>query len=39
LIEGRADPSISMPHGAMDPVPSKDIATIKQWIAQGAKNN
>lgn len=39
LMEGRADPSISMPHGAMDPVPSNDIATIKQWIAQGAKNN
>lgn len=39
LMEGRADPSISMPHGAMDPVPSMDIATIKKWIAQGAKNN
>ena len=39
LMEGRADPSISMPHGAMDPVPASDIATIKLWIAQGAKNN
>ena len=39
LMEGRADPSISMPHGSMDPVPATDIATIKQWIAQGAKNN
>ena len=39
LMEGRADPSISMPHGAMDPVPSNDIATIKLWVAQGAKNN
>jgi len=39
LMEGRADPSISMPHGSMDPVPAQDIVTIKQWIAQGAKNN
>lgn len=39
LMEGRADPSISMPHGSMDPVPAADIATIKRWIAQGAKNN
>ncbi len=39
LMEGRADPSISMPHGNMDPVPAADIATIKRWIAQGAKNN
>lgn len=39
LMEGRADPSISMPHGSMEPVPATDIATIKQWIAQGAKNN
>lgn len=39
LMEGRADPSISMPHGSMDPVPASDIATIKRWIAQGAKNN
>ncbi|MEE4294577.1 MAG: c-type cytochrome domain-containing protein [Xanthomonadales bacterium] len=39
LMEGRADPSISMPHGKMEPVASKDIELIKQWIAQGAKNN
>lgn len=39
LMEGRADPSISMPHGAMDPVPASNIATIKLWVAQGAKNN
>ena len=39
LMEGRADPSISMPHGAMNPVPSNDIATIKHWIAHGAENN
>ena len=39
LMEGRADPSISMPHGEQKPVPKKDIETIKTWIDQGAKNN
>jgi len=39
LMEGRADPSISMPHGAMKPVDKADIETIRTWIDQGAKNN
>jgi len=39
LMEGRADPSISMPHGAMKPVGKADIETIRTWIDQGAKNN
>lgn len=39
LMEGRADPSISMPHGSMDKVASKDIKTIRLWIDQGANNN
>ena len=39
LMEGRADPSIRMPHGQNDPVPKKDIQTIRTWIGQGAKNN
>jgi mono/diheme cytochrome c family protein len=39
LMEGRADPSISMPHGQRDPVPKQDIATIRAWIEQGARNN
>lgn len=39
LMEGRADPSISMPHGAMKPVAKADIETIRVWIDQGAKNN
>ena len=39
LMEGRADPSISMPHGQRDPVPDADIAAIRAWIAQGARNN
>lgn len=39
LMEGRADPSISMPHGSMKPVRKADIQTIRRWIDQGAKNN
>jgi len=39
LMEGRADPSISMPHGDRKPVPKQDIRTIRKWIDQGAKNN
>jgi len=39
LIEGRADPSISMPHGERKPIAKKDIQTIRLWIEQGAKNN
>lgn len=39
LMEGRADPSISMPHGQRDPVPKPDIQTIRVWIEQGAGNN
>ena len=39
LMEGRADPSISMPHGSMDSVPSEQIALVKKWIAEGARNN
>jgi len=39
LMEGRADPSISMPHGSMKPMPQPDIETIRLWIDQGARNN
>ena len=39
LMEGRADPSISMPHGAMDPISKTHIETIRVWIDQGANNN
>ncbi len=39
LMEGRADPAISMPHGDMKPVPQQQIDTIRRWIEQGAKNN
>ena len=39
LMEGRADPSISMPHGQQEPVSAEDINTVRLWIKQGAKNN
>jgi hypothetical protein len=39
LMEGRADPSISMPHGRVEPVSKADIDTIRRWIDQGAKEN
>jgi hypothetical protein len=39
LIEGRADPSISMPHGQQKSIAEQDIQTIRLWIEQGAKNN
>ena len=39
LMEGRADPSISMPHGSMDPVRKADIDILRLWVDQGAKNN
>lgn len=39
LMEGRADPSISMPHGGLDKVPQSEIDLIRTWIDQGAKKN
>ena len=39
LMEGRADPSINMPHGQRPPVPKQDVETIRLWIEQGANNN
>lgn len=38
LVEGRANPTIRMPHGR-EPLSDKEIKTIKEWIDQGAKNN
>ncbi|MEW5757012.1 MAG: c-type cytochrome domain-containing protein [Pseudomonadota bacterium] len=38
LIEGRADPSLKMPHGDKS-LSQAQIDTIKRWIDQGAKNN
>lgn len=39
LVEGRADPSLAMPHGARDKLNATEIGIIKRWIDQGAKNN
>jgi len=39
LIEGRADPSLRMPHGDAKPLERADIETIRRWVEQGAKNN
>jgi hypothetical protein len=39
LMEGRADPSIAMPHGKVERVPKRDIDTIRRWIDQGARDN
>jgi uncharacterized membrane protein len=39
LVEGRGDPSIKMPHGAKDGLTDQEIAIIRTWIDQGAKNN
>jgi uncharacterized membrane protein len=39
LIEGRADPSLKMPHGDAKPLSAEDIATVRKWVEQGAKNN
>jgi hypothetical protein len=38
LVEGRAHPSLRMPHGRPK-LPDKDIQLLKTWVAQGAKNN
>lgn len=39
LIEGRADPSLKMPHGGAAPLTETEIKTIRAWVQQGAKNN
>jgi len=39
LMEGRADPSISMPHGQQKSISKADIQTIRLWVEQGARNN
>jgi len=38
LVEGRADPSIKMPHGKAS-MPQDKIDVLKKWVEQGAKNN
>lgn len=38
LVEGRADPSIRMPHGK-EPLSDEELETLKLWVDQGAMNN
>jgi hypothetical protein len=38
LVEGRADPSIRMPHGDAA-LPAAEQKILRDWVAQGAKNN
>jgi hypothetical protein len=38
LVEGRADPSIQMPHGKK-PLSKQEIQTLKTWVDEGAKDN
>ena len=38
LIEGRADESLRMPHDEDEPLSEQDIATLRLWVKQGAKN-
>lgn len=40
LAEGRpgVDPSIQMPHGKVK-LPEAELAMLRQWVDQGAKNN
>ncbi len=39
LMEGRADPSIKMPHGKPVGATQEELDTIRLWIDQGAQNN
>ena len=39
LVEGRADPSLKMPHGGKNPLTSAQTKKIRMWIDQGALQN
>jgi hypothetical protein len=39
LMEGRADPSIKMPHGQSVGASKAEIETLRLWIDQGARDN
>lgn len=38
LVEGRADPSIRMPHGR-GTLTDREIEILRVWVQEGAKNN
>lgn len=39
LVEGRADPSINMPHGGRPALSKTQTQKLRQWINEGALNN
>lgn len=39
LMEGRADPSIKMPHGKAATANQTELETVRLWIEQGARDN
>lgn len=39
LVEGKADPSINMPHGSRPPLSKDEVEKIRRWIDAGANNN
>ena len=39
LVEGRADPSLKMPHGSNDPLTAEQTKMLRIWIDQGALQN
>lgn len=39
LVEGRADPTLKMPHGDLPGLDEQEIATLRAWIEQGAEND
>ena len=39
LIEGRADPSLRMPHEAGEPLSAADVELLRRWVDQGARDN
>lgn len=39
LVEGRVDPALKMPHGNATVPTAEQIATLRLWVQQGARNN
>lgn len=39
VINGKADPSITMPHGGLQLLKEPEVKAIADWIDQGAKDN
>lgn len=39
LVEGRADPSMRMPHNRESPLTDAEISLLRRWVQQGALDN